>query len=144
MFYGSDAAPPWANLDVDDTDSFGPETITITQQAEGTHIYAVHNFSDALTTPDGDPVARMALANSGAHVVVYDASGPIAEFTVPNQEGTLWTVFTLNDGVITPVNLMSFVADPDLTPPEGIATSVRRDGAPLVRKAAKRAAAHRQ
>ena len=146
VFYASDAAPPWANLDVDETNGFGPETITITQQAEGTHIYAVHNYSDALTTPDDpDLVARSALANSGARVVVYDASGPIAEFTVPNEEGTLWTVFTLNAGVITPVNLMSFVADPDVTPPEGIATSVRRDGPSLARKAAaKRAAAPRQ
>jgi hypothetical protein len=31
VFYASDNAPPYANLDLDDTDSFGPETITITQ-----------------------------------------------------------------------------------------------------------------
>jgi uncharacterized protein YfaP (DUF2135 family) len=36
-----------ANLDVDDTDSFGPETITIEKRAQNKkYIYAVHDYSD--------------------------------------------------------------------------------------------------
>lgn len=141
VFYGNETAPPFANLDTDDTDSFGPETITITQQPGGRHIYAVHNYSNrGSTAGDTDPAGRMALANSGARVQVYRSGGLIAEFTVPtDREGTLWTVFALDGDTVTPINAMSFVGNPDISPPAGVASTADGDGATLSRtRAAKR------
>ncbi len=88
---------PFSGLDVDDTDSFGPETITISQKVSGgQYVYYVHNFSGS---PD--------LAGSGAQVEVFDSSGRIATFTAPDTgSGTYWHVFDLDGdtGAITEVN----------------------------------------
>ncbi|MEO8029222.1 MAG: carboxypeptidase regulatory-like domain-containing protein [Gemmatimonadota bacterium] len=99
---GSLEADPFAALDVDNTSGFGPETITITQQSSGVYRYSVHDFSDDnLTT--GSP-----LAASGARVDLYIHGVLVQQFFVPNQPGTLWTVFELNGSTVTPKNLMSF------------------------------------
>jgi hypothetical protein len=91
---GSRGAPPFAQLEIDDTTGLGPETITITQTLPGTYQYAVHNFSN-----DGP------LAGSGARVQVYGAGGLLQQFTPPPQGGgRWWTVFTLTGGSIAPVN----------------------------------------
>ncbi len=48
VFYGrrgNPVAAPFANLDVDDTSSFGPEVITLTKLMVGTYKYAINNFS---------------------------------------------------------------------------------------------------
>jgi hypothetical protein len=98
IFYGnpgSASSYPFATLDVDDTDGFGPETIVIVQQLAGTYTYSVHNYS-------GSP----ALSTSGATVEVYRGNTRIATFAVPNAAGDLWTVFTLNGATLTPVNQM--------------------------------------
>lgn len=42
---GSLADSPFANLDVDDTDSYGPEVVTISKLMVGTYKYSVHNYS---------------------------------------------------------------------------------------------------
>lgn len=42
---GSLTALPFAKLDVDNTDSFGPEVVTITRLMKGTYRYVVHNYS---------------------------------------------------------------------------------------------------
>jgi hypothetical protein len=56
----------------------------------------------------------VALSNSSAQVRVYQGSTLISSFNVPsNTEGTLWTVFELSNGQITPVNSLSNVASPD-------------------------------
>ncbi len=92
-----------ANLDVDDTTSYGPETITILENIHGTYIYAVHNFSNrGSSTSD-------ALSYSGAVVRVFRGSTQIAEYHVPtDQVGTYWTVFAINSaGNIVPVNTIS-------------------------------------
>ncbi|MDR3347702.1 MAG: hypothetical protein LBN32_03715, partial [Helicobacteraceae bacterium] len=43
-----------AYLDVDDSDSFGPETITIQKIEPQSYVYAVHNFSQAYCAHIGD------------------------------------------------------------------------------------------
>lgn len=40
---------PYANLDVDDTTSFGPEVVTVRRLQVGTYHYGVHNYSETLT-----------------------------------------------------------------------------------------------
>jgi hypothetical protein len=53
-----------------------------------------------------------ALSKSGAQVKVYQGAGLIATFNAPtSQEGTLWTVFEMAGGLITPLNTMSYVSD---------------------------------
>jgi hypothetical protein len=39
------AQPPWAFLDTDDTDSFGPEILTLTQCIGGVYRYSIKNYS---------------------------------------------------------------------------------------------------
>jgi beta-lactam-binding protein with PASTA domain len=88
---------PFANLDTDDTSSYGPETITIRQRVRtGTYVYAVHHYSGIET-----------LATSEAQVQVFDSSGLIAVFNVPTQgEGRWWDVCRIDGatGAITEVN----------------------------------------
>lgn len=103
---GSLNGSPFTNLDIDDTSSFGPETITITQINQGTYRYSVHNYSNrGSTTSD-------LLASSFAQVTVIIGE-TVQTFNVPNQPGTLWTVFELNDSTITPINSMTFEGNPD-------------------------------
>lgn len=96
----------YAALDLDDTDSYGPETTTIYVQSSGTYTYKVYDFTN------GDSFSSAALGVSGAKVMVYQGSGCVASFEVPNEAGTLWTVFELSGGEITPVNTMSYEANP--------------------------------
>jgi len=104
VYYFAPSALPYAALDRDDTDGRGPETVTLRVQSAGTHVYAVHDFTNQLSTTSS------VLGASGARVQVYRSSGLAADFTVPNLPGTLWTVFTLDGGTITPVNRMSFAS----------------------------------
>ncbi|HOP46388.1 MAG TPA: IPTL-CTERM sorting domain-containing protein [Desulfobacteraceae bacterium] len=104
-----DKGIPGANLDLDDTDSFGPETITITQRASGTYRFYVHDFTNCKSS------TSQGLSNSGALVKVYFGSGePPAVFSVPAFPGTVWHVFDLDGdtGEVTPVNRMTFQDEP--------------------------------
>ena len=92
-----------ANLDVDDTSSYGPETITILKNIYGTYTYYVHDYTN------GNNYSSTALSRSGAVVKVFSGSEQIAEYYVPaNKTGTYWTVFTIDqNGNIVPVNTVS-------------------------------------
>jgi len=96
----------YADLDLDDTTSFGPETISIYQQIDGTYRYSVHDYSNRSSTASAE------LANSGAQVRVYREGTLTRTFNVPSGAGTLWTVFELNGSTITPVNTMSYESSP--------------------------------
>lgn len=92
-----------ANLDVDDTTSYGPETVTILQNIYGTYTYAVHNYSNRNSSGSN------ALSYSGAMVRVFIGSRQVAEYHVQtDQIGTYWTVFQI-DGTkrIVPINTIS-------------------------------------
>ncbi len=94
------------NLDVDDTSSYGPETTTILVQQTGTYEFYIHDYTNRERT------AGTALAMSGATVTVYPGNGEPVVFRVPNQPGTLWKVFTMVNGVVTPANAMSYQSSP--------------------------------
>jgi PKD repeat protein len=104
--YGSASTPPYAQLDIDDTESFGPETVTIYQLKPGEYHYYVHNYSQ---TP--------AITTSNAVVQVYNENGLMQTFNVPTAgEGLYWDVFKLSgSGVITPVNQI-VTAEPGSAP----------------------------
>jgi 5-hydroxyisourate hydrolase-like protein (transthyretin family) len=114
LFYDDDSVSDGtvADLDADDTSSYGPETITISTQIGGTYRYYVNDYDNMGSNPS------TALSNSGAQVKVYQQSGLVATFNIPsNQGGTLWAVFTLNGTTITPVNTFSYDnADSDPLP----------------------------
>lgn len=90
-----------ANLDVDDVDSYGPETITITKKQLGTkYIYAVHNYT-FINQPNSN-----SLAKSDARVNVYIGQTLVRTYNVnPNKIGNLWLVFSIDEeGVIHDIN----------------------------------------
>ena len=90
-----------ANLDVDDTSSYGPETITI-YDLNTSYIYAVYDYSS------GGSLNSSMLAESGATIKVYTyGSSSPKTFTLPSGNGTWWHVFRIDNGVITPINTMS-------------------------------------
>ncbi len=97
----------YCNLDVDDTSSYGPETVTILHQTGGLYRYSVHDYSNRNST------TSQALSNSGATVRVYFGSMLIQTFYVPTATvGTLWTVFELYDNQIVAQNLMTNESSP--------------------------------
>lgn len=90
-----------ADLDLDDVDSYGPETTTIYRSDPGKYLFWVHNFT-------GD--SEYGLAGSGACVQVYMgySAVPTYVFYVPNAPGYGWEVFGYDSetGVLTPSNRM--------------------------------------
>lgn len=93
----------YAELDLDDVSSFGPETTSIYHQVGGVYRFLVHDFTN------GGSTSSTALSASGATVKVFQGSSLVATFSVPGDEGgTLWTVFELQGTAITPINTMSF------------------------------------
>jgi 5-hydroxyisourate hydrolase-like protein (transthyretin family) len=91
-----------ANLDVDDTNSYGPETITLKNISNGLYRYSVHDYSNKNSS------SSTALSNSGAKVMVYNGGQIIREFNVPPEAGTLWTVFEINNNMLIDKNTMSY------------------------------------
>ena len=94
-----------ANLDLDDTSSYGPETVTIYNGVDGVYTYAVRDFTN------GGNASSTALAASGATVRVYQEEGLVATYHVPTRGvGFVWTVFRLHqDGTIETVNTVDGV-----------------------------------
>ena len=81
-----------ANLDVDDTDSYGSKTVTISKKHFGeSYIYAVQDYSNK-----GLPNSNY-LSASKAKVFVYVGSSLVRSYSVPaGKRGNIWTVFKLN------------------------------------------------
>lgn len=65
---GSLVNAPYANLDVDDISSFGPEVITLTRLMVGTYRYSVYNYTGQF---------NHWLSRSGARVEAYFAGQPL-------------------------------------------------------------------
>jgi uncharacterized protein YfaP (DUF2135 family) len=112
IYYSSKTATR-VNLDVDDTSSYGPETITISEFLPGIYRYSVHDYSNRGSS------SSTALSGSGAQVKVFQGSSLVATFNMPTgQTGTLWTVFEM-DGTtktITPKNTFSNQSTPSTVP----------------------------
>ena len=94
--YGADGT---VTLDKDDKVSTGAppgdETNTISKIRSGTYYYQVHNYTD--NGGGGNSVTN--LKNSKAKVKVYYNEGTCCtkkQYYVPNDNGTLWGVFTFN------------------------------------------------
>lgn len=96
-------------LDVDDTSSYGPETVTVySMNQSGVYHYYVHDYSNR------NWYSSTEMANSEAKVQVYIGQQMIMSFNVPtDQEGIIWHVFDYDSefGIITPVNTMGSTYD---------------------------------
>ena len=99
-----------AHLDVDDTTSFGPETITIEKKKEGErYVYAVHNYSDR------ENLNSDSLSKSAAKVFVYVGQTLIKTYYVPsNKSGNMWAVFAVTAaGEFEDYNVLKSVSSHD-------------------------------
>ena len=98
-----------ANLDLDDTTGFGPETTTIYKMnSSGKYSFYVHDYSNKESGTSNE------LSKSSAKVVIYNGNTRYATFNVPNNiGGTVWHVFDYDaaTGTITPINTMSYSSD---------------------------------
>jgi len=88
-----------AMLDRDDTNGFGPETITVTSlDYNGKYEYRIEDFSNRNKKSDE-------LSKSGAEVKVYAKGKMMHHFKVPvNQRGNIWKVFEIKNNKIISIN----------------------------------------
>lgn len=84
----------YADLDHDDTDSYGPETTTIRKRVDGKYQFYIHNYSR--NGYDGTETLR----NSSAKVEVYSGNSgePVKTYHVPRGNGNelYWYVFDMD------------------------------------------------
>ena len=90
-YKGNLIAQPFANLDVDDTSSYGPEVVTITKLMVGTYKYFIYNYSNYSSGP---------IASASA-AVELNIPGRVAELFTPPAAGEsfstdFWTLFELD------------------------------------------------
>lgn len=111
---GSLSQAPYVALDVDDTDSFGPEVVTVTRLMPGTYRYLVNNYSETFGPGlTGSPV-RVELNRGGALTLFSPPAGEASNLW--------WHVFDLvvdaNCAVsVVPVNTWSATAPAAPTAP---------------------------
>lgn len=99
-----------ANLDVDDTTSYGPETVTVTSfsDLQDGFTYSVHDYTNRSSTDSS------ALSSSGAIVKVYRGNTLLRTYNVPtDREGTVWNVFSIDkNGNIADLNTFEYISNP--------------------------------
>ena len=88
-------------LDVDDTSSFGPETVTIRSFSKDDYYkYCVVDFTNCA---GGNPTSYE-MSMSGATVNVYSTNGLVGTYHVPtNTSGVIWEVFEIRNGILSPI-----------------------------------------
>lgn len=112
VYYAKSADPDGGAvcfLDVDDTTSFGPETVTVRTMTEGTYRYAVHDYTNR-----GES-ASSAMSASGARVQLFYDIDQSQVFDIPTgQVGTVWEVFVLDgeEGAVVPINRFTSESSP--------------------------------
>lgn len=109
VYYGNKQAGDMCALDVDDTSSFGPETVTCpptgntsTNLRPGVYRYSVHHYAGEATIGASSANVRLEFANGQT----YSFTPPAAAYV---GSGDVWTVFELvvmqNGSVsVAPVN----------------------------------------
>ena len=98
-----------AFLDVDDTNGFGPETLTVNKRHAGAkYVFAIHNY-----TANGKYGTDSLSASSQAKVFVYVGESLIKSYYVPAQrKGALWVLFAIDeDGAFTDIDNVVDIAE---------------------------------
>lgn len=108
--YFADEYGYYSELDVDDTDSYGPETITIEDITKytGDVMYSVHDYTNREETNS------TAFSTSSATVKVYRGGQLLETFHVPTGvRGNVWNVFYIDsEHNIHPVNTFEDIYEP--------------------------------
>ena len=102
------------NLDLDDTTSYGPETITLNTNNSAPYYYYVHRYA-------GDGT----VSSSGAQIRVYHGADMVRTFNVPTGQGNgdYWNVFAVVNGQIVVRNTITDGADIGYAGAPGIMTA---------------------
>lgn len=87
-----------ANLDMDDTSGYGPETITINLTNNNKFNYYVYKYSGIGT-----------LSTSEAQVKLYKGNDLLTTYNVPTEQGNgnYWNVFSIDKGNIVGINTIT-------------------------------------
>lgn len=91
-------------LDVDDTTSYGPETITLKTTNNSPYYYYIHRYA-----------GNGSISASGAQVKVYRGDRLVTSFNAPTDQGEAdyWNVFAIKNGRIIVKNTVT--VSPDVT-----------------------------
>ena len=87
------------NLDVDDTNSFGPETITFNAETTGKYYYYIHRYSSSGS-----------LAGSSANIKVYYGDNLVGNYNIDssaNSSNRYWNVFKIENGIFSIIDTVS-------------------------------------
>ncbi|MFA6456974.1 MAG: hypothetical protein WCW40_09145 [Bacteroidota bacterium] len=90
-------------LDIDAMKGYGPETITVNEVSTASiYTYSVHDYSNRIRKQS------TALSDSKGTVKVYADGRLLKIFQVPRKkEGTVWNVFTIEQGQVREVHQLS-------------------------------------
>jgi len=102
---------PYACLEADFQQGFGPETIAIGKMTSGAvYYFGVYNYNQGFSS-SVPPITQ-----TGAKVQVYDKSGIMQTFEVPpTGNGDFWYVYKMDDtGKITPINCVTTLSSENL------------------------------
>jgi hypothetical protein len=102
VYYGKQNGPG-ANLDVDDRNGYGPETITVVERDADEYTFWVRDYTNKKYRTDE-------LSRSNAKVFVYRGDELVNTYYLPGQqEGNLWKVFSIDrSNRITDYNELSY------------------------------------
>lgn len=92
-----------AVLDRDDTDGYGPETITVKKiDKNKKYQFFVHDYTNK------DKAKSDQLSHSKAHIKIYGDNQLLHQLKVPEDtEGLYWHIFEINNGIIDIVNTIT-------------------------------------
>lgn len=99
----------YADLDLDDTTSYGPETTTIYNMNDvGIYSFYVYDYTN------GSYSSSTEMSYSSAKVMIYAGETLIMTYNVPpGREGTLWHVFNYDAATRTITTVNEYVSDYD-------------------------------
>lgn len=95
------------NLDVDDTTSYGPETVTLNATTNKPYYYYIYHYAGSGS-----------LATSEAQIKIYQGESLVGKFNVPTDLGNnrYWNVFAIVDGQIIVKNTITSSPDVSYVP----------------------------
>lgn len=90
------------NLDVDDTTSYGPETITLNPTTTSAYYYYIYKYWGSGT-----------VSSSGAQIKLYQGNTLLNIFNVPTNlgESDYWNVFAIKNGEVIVKNTITTIKD---------------------------------
>jgi len=100
IWFGNRQDQSGNRLDIDTTEGYGPETVTIDSLQDGVYKYYVTDYTNCIL----DQTASQELSRSGATVSLYTQDGLAGRFYVPVlQNGVIWEVFEIRNKSVVPI-----------------------------------------